>query len=532
MRANLPTSFPLLAPQVDVKADDPALVAAVAALAARHPGRSRLLLWGSFRQATVARCLAAAPGVPLFASMQRALVMLVGGLVHGWEAVLMGTGEEGRSAFKGYGGKRWEGRNGWGWGEHAEVQMGNVSFTPQTICQNAHRVPLLPQAAYKVGLLPRLHLYEAAVVVPWRVHMGRLRLWLPLPRLPALGLGRRLGGLWRRRRRGAEDEAPQPSGRPCPDRGGSGVDVSSDDPSRADEGCGAAARAQPVSCSRSTAGCCPPSPSHPGTPPRPPPWLAWRPLELRLAWYGLADAGWVAALNGRGVAVVLFGCLNTADRFEMCRWGLREGGAGARSKVQLPRKCRGAAVGHEIARPSRWKRTCVCPVPVVTMGLPCTSWLCATHMGVRDLRRYGCSLRLTAPTATPRRVGANAIATDAPARLAAFLGRGRGDKGEEEGEAGKGRGNGDGRHAGCGSCGCAGGESDGSCGGGCDGLGGVGQSYCCCGSKGSVREEVRPRGGEGLPRVADAVRRAAAGQGRGQAGARAAAGAAAGGCPC
>ncbi|PNH08603.1 Glycerophosphodiester phosphodiesterase domain-containing protein 1, partial [Tetrabaena socialis] len=62
--------------KVDIKQDDPALVAAVAALAARHPGRTSRLLWGSFRQRTAARCLAAAPHVPLFASMQRALVLM------------------------------------------------------------------------------------------------------------------------------------------------------------------------------------------------------------------------------------------------------------------------------------------------------------------------------------------------------------------------------------------------------------------------------------------------------------------------
>ncbi len=103
----VPPSLPLLAPQVDVKADDPALVAAVAALAARHPGRPRLLLWGSFRQATVARCLGAAPGVPLFASMQRALVMLVGVPVPGCGKVMRRAGEKGGSV-KGRRGRRLE----------------------------------------------------------------------------------------------------------------------------------------------------------------------------------------------------------------------------------------------------------------------------------------------------------------------------------------------------------------------------------------------------------------------------------------
>ncbi|KXZ46190.1 hypothetical protein GPECTOR_46g259 [Gonium pectorale] len=74
--------LPRLRPQpprsmyVDVKVDDPVLVAEVARLAAQQPGRTGRLLWGSFRQRTVARCLAAAPGIPLFASIPRALVML------------------------------------------------------------------------------------------------------------------------------------------------------------------------------------------------------------------------------------------------------------------------------------------------------------------------------------------------------------------------------------------------------------------------------------------------------------------------
>lgn len=81
---------------MDLKSSDPALVAAVAELVAAQPGRERLLLWGSFHQRTAAACLAAAPGLPLFASMQRALVMMVGEWERGhWGLGAGGWGEEG-----------------------------------------------------------------------------------------------------------------------------------------------------------------------------------------------------------------------------------------------------------------------------------------------------------------------------------------------------------------------------------------------------------------------------------------------------
>ncbi|GIM02695.1 hypothetical protein Vretimale_7530, partial [Volvox reticuliferus] len=174
-----PPTPPKTSFQVDVKVDDARLVSAVLNLAARHPGRSSRLLWGSFRQRTASRCLTSAPHVPLFASFQRALVML---------------------------------------------------------------------AAYKLGLLRHLHIYESALVIPWRLHLANFSILGPFFQALFCGPGM------------------TPSGPGSP--GGLGG-----------------------ICTRG---------------------------GLQLTYY-FTDPGWFAELNRRGVAVVLFGCLNDERRFEICR---------------------------------------------------------------------------------------------------------------------------------------------------------------------------------------------------------------------
>ncbi|GIL78161.1 hypothetical protein Vretifemale_7593, partial [Volvox reticuliferus] len=140
---------------------------------------SSRLLWGSFRQRTASRCLTSAPHVPLFASFQRALVML---------------------------------------------------------------------AAYKLGLLRHLHIYESALVIPWRLHLANFSILGPFFQALFCGPGM------------------TPSGPGSP--GGLGG-----------------------ICTRG---------------------------GLQLTYY-FTDPGWFAELNRRGVAVVLFGCLNDERRFEICR---------------------------------------------------------------------------------------------------------------------------------------------------------------------------------------------------------------------
>ncbi|KAG2495958.1 hypothetical protein HYH03_005888 [Edaphochlamys debaryana] len=246
-------AFPHVPVQVDIKIHDPALVAAVAALAAARPGHPHRLLLGSFRAATTAACAAAAPGVPLFASMQRALVVL---------------------------------------------------------------------ACHRLGLLPRLHLYESALVLPWRLHLGQIALRVRLPTWPPLRLPtwlhtsmcRRL--LWRREPRDGTRRAGREAGAEAEAEAGA-------------EGQGQAAGGGPLGVGSGhgegavdvEAGGGLGAPRNPPSPPGQDRPVGTRLVELRLraAYYLTPHAPAFRALNARGVAVVLFGGLNSPDRFEACR---------------------------------------------------------------------------------------------------------------------------------------------------------------------------------------------------------------------